>query len=199
MNRKRRQDHLTMHRFGPLIATFLFAAPNSNNSERWINSLSTAKDISNEAADKVKAGRHREAAQLYEDAMLFGRKAALNLHEGGDDDGAALDWLDLIGLYRNSADVRLLLDDVEGARRDAWGACVFSQNEDIPSLECLANVCKAGGDDIGQMQALKRILELDERKDTTSSSISGIGGTSMKEIQSTIAALDEKIKKKVGW
>mmetsp|Transcript_38071 Transcript_38071/g.77470 ORF Transcript_38071/g.77470 Transcript_38071/m.77470 type:complete len:196 (-) Transcript_38071:1939-2526(-) len=195
MNRKRRQDHLTMHRFGPLIATFLFAAPNSNNSERWINSLSTAKDISNEAADKVKAGRHREAAQLYEDAMLFGRKAALNLHEGGDDDGAALDWL--IGLYRNSADVRLLLDDVEGARRDAWGACVFSQNEDIPSLDCLANVCKAGGDDIGQMQALKRILELDERKDT--GSISDIEGTSMKEIQSTIAALDEKIKKKVGW
>ena len=119
--------------------------------------------------------------------MIFGRKAALALHEDGadiDGDSSPLDWL--IALYRNSSLTRIKLQDVDGARKDAWGACLYSQNEDIASLECLAKVCEAGEDDMGQLMALKNILQLDDKD-------SQLDSERRKEIESSVDDLKTKL------
>jgi hypothetical protein len=133
------------------------------------------------------AGKDEEAVRLYEDAMIFGRKAALALHEDGadiDGDLSPLDWL--IALYRNSSLTRIKLQDIDGARKDAWGACLYSQNEDIASLECLAKVCEAGEDDMGQLMALKNILQLDDKG-------SQLDLERRNEIESSVDALKTKL------
>ena len=181
-----------------LIPAYLFAT-NSNNIlnnnndknkiEGYINNLVIAKDITDEAQDKLESGKEKDAIALYEDAMAFGRKSALALQEvGAEESEEAMDWL--ISIYRSSAFVRLSIGDIEGARKDAWGACMFSQSMDIPSQECMAEVCKASGDDIGHVQALKRILEL-HHDDTISSDNMSI--ERINDIENTIADLEKQI------
>ena len=174
------------------VAAILFAgsSPDDPNIARWQQSLRDARDISVEAAGMASAGKDEEAVRLYEDAMIFGRKAALALHEDGaetsvsSDGETPLDWL--IALYRNSSLTRIKLQDVDGARKDAWGACLYSQNEDIASLECLEKVCEAGEDDMGQLMALKNILQLDEKA-------SQLDSERRKEIESSVDALKTKL------
>ena len=171
------------------VTAVLFAgsSPDDPNIARWQQSLRDARDISAEAAGVASAGRDEEAVRLYEDAMIFGRKAALALHEEGadiDGDSSPLDWL--IALYRNSSLTRIKLQDVDGARKDAWGACLYSQNEDIASLECLAKVCEAGEDDMGQLMALKNILQLDDK-------VSQLDSERRKAIESSVDALKTKL------
>ena len=170
------------------------------------NPCPIARDITAEAADAAASGKTEEAVRLYQDAMIFGRKAALALHEHGDaavgdavdsdsssdnngDEESPLDWL--IALYRDSALTRIQLDDVEGARKDAWGACLYSQNTDISSLERLAKVCEAGGDDMGRLMALKNIIKLD---DTKSNDDEQLDPQRRSEIETVIAELEEKLK-----
>ena len=189
------------------VAAFLFAGSPSSPDDvgRWQQSLSDAREISAEAAGAAASGKNEEAVRLYEDAMVFGRKAALALHEHGRsvegdavdsdsssdniDEESPLDWL--IALYRNSALTRIRLDDVEGARKDAWGACLYSQNTDVVSLECLAKVCDAGGDDMGQLMALKNIIQLDNNKPSGSKKLDP---QRRNEIESAIEDLEEKLK-----
>ena len=167
------------------VAAVLFAgsSPDDPNIARWQQSLRDARDISAEAAGMASAGKDEEAVRLYEDAMIFGRKAALALHEDGADT-SSLDWL--IALYRNSSLTRIKLQDIDGARKDAWGACLYSQNEDIASLECLAKVCEAGEDDMGQLMALKNILQLDDKG-------SQLDLERRNEIESSVDALKTKL------
>ena len=188
------------------LAAFLFAGSSPDDVCRWQQSLSDARDITAEAADAAASGKTEEAVRLYQDAMIFGRKAALALHEHGDaavgdavdsdcssdnngDEESPLDWL--IALYRDSALTRIRLDDVEGARKDAWGACLYSQNTNISSLECLAKVCEAGGDDMGRLMALKNIIKLD---DTKSNDDEQLDSQRRSEIETVIAELEEKLK-----
>ena len=202
-----------MYLFGtPLsaaVVAFLFSGSSPDDVARWQQSLSDAKDISAEAADAAASGKTEEAVRLYQDAMIFGRKAALALHEHGsvvddavddsdcsssdnnDDEESSLDWL--IALYRDSASTRIQLDDVEGARKDAWGACLYSQNTDISSLECLAKVCEAGGDDMGRLMALKNIIQLDD-KFTKSNDDEQLDSQRRSEIETSIRELEAKLK-----
>lgn len=188
------------------VAAFLFAGSSPDDVGRWQQSLSDARDISAEAADAAASGKNEEAARLYQDAMIFGRKAALALHEHGIvladssfdnkcDEESPLDWL--IALYRDSALTRIQLDDVEGARKDAWGACLYSQNTDISSLECLAKVCEAGGDDMGRLMALKNVIQLDDTKsknDDDDDDDEQLDSQRRSEIENAIGELEEKLK-----
>jgi hypothetical protein len=184
-----------------VVAAFLFAgsSPDETNVARWQQSLSDARDISAEAAEAAASGNTEEAVRLYEDAMIFGRKAAVALHERGVvgdasdsdlsvDDESPLDWL--IGIFRDSALMRIQLDDIDGARKDAWGACLYSQNADIASLECLAKVCEAGGDDMGRLMALKNILQLDD----TAKDDKKLDSKGRRGIESAVRHLETKLK-----
>jgi len=184
-----------------VVAAFLFAgsSPDETNVARWQQSLSDARDISAEAAEAAASGNTEEAVRLYEDAMIFGRKAAVALHERGVvgdssdsdlsvDEESPLDWL--IGIFRDSALMRIQLDDIDGARKDAWGACLYSQNADITSLECLAKVCEAGGDDMGQLMALKNILQLDD----TAKDDKKLDSKGRRGIESAVRHLETKLK-----
>ena len=177
-----------------LVSAFLFATSNSNYDSNdkikgYISNLSIARDITEEAKEKLlDNGNEKEAIALYEDAMIFGRKSALALHEvGANEANDAMDWL--VSIYRSSALVRLNIGDIEGARKDAWGACMFSQSMDIPSQECMAEVCKASGDNIGHVQALKRIIELHDNK--TDDDV--LSNERIKEIKNTIVNLEKQI------
>lgn len=178
----------------PLLIVSLFASspgynhqpsPSSNDTR-----LTFAQEASAQAAELASEGCHEEAAPHFEDALTLGRKAALKLHEEGGEKGTgALDWL--IGVFRASATNRLRLHDVDGARRDAWAACVFSQSANVAALECLAEVCEASDDIIGHCQALKQILELQPVDE------GGIGSEEAERrlsIQRRIAELEDMLK-----
>ena len=74
-----------------------------------------------------------------------------NIHDGGYPTG--LRWL-VISL-KNSCRSRLVMNDVDGARRDAFAATIFSRNTDADAHECLAEVCAASSDAVGELQGLK--------------------------------------------
>lgn len=116
-----------------------------------------------------KSKQYESAVELYEEAIQNGRKPAMALQEAREqystqDKNAleegypqSLDWI--VTTFRNSCKSRLELGDIDGARRDAFAATVFSQNNDAESHECLAEVCKASKDTIGEYQAVKAAIE----------------------------------------
>jgi len=132
-------------------------------------------DLAKEADEFLNGGQYKKAIPLYDEAISIGRKPALALHqqqqqqqqEEDGDDGATtqqtsteeLKWI--IRLYCNSANAHLQTNDLNGARRSAWAACVYSQNSDLTSMTLFADVCHASGDVMNQVQAVKRILELE--------------------------------------
>jgi hypothetical protein len=138
--------------------------------------LASGYELSIEANAAYASRDYRLAADLYSDAIESGRKPAMLLQEAreagcsvagpdgtttSDDaavvvDGgypAGLRWL--VDSLKNSCRCRLLLRDVDGARRDAFAATVFSRNADPDAHECLAEVCAASRDAVGELQGLK--------------------------------------------
>jgi hypothetical protein len=138
--------------------------------------LASGYELSIEANAAYASRDYRLAADLYSDAIESGRKPAMLLQEAreagcsvagpdgtttSDDaavvvDGgypAGLRWL--VDSLKNSCRCRLLLRDVDGARRDAFTATVFSRNADPDAHECLAEVCAASRDAVGELQGLK--------------------------------------------
>lgn len=140
-------------------------------------------EIHLEANEAYAAKEYQKAVDLYDDAIQGGRKMALALQEArdhvlsasssnddeevsdgdgdGDGDGGegyppALEWL--VTSFRNSCRARLALKDTDGARRDAFAATVFTLNTDAEAHECLAEVCAASGDAIGERQAVKAAI-----------------------------------------
>ena len=115
-----------------------------------------------EAKKAYEAKDYQSAIQLYEEAIQMGRKAAMELEEArssfGDihDSTKGIIWL--VDSFRNSCRARLAMKDVEGARRDAFAATVFSQNTDADSHMCLAECCQASGDKLGEYQAIKAAI-----------------------------------------
>ncbi|KAL3780781.1 hypothetical protein HJC23_006719 [Cyclotella cryptica] len=124
-----------------------------------------------QANDAYDSKQYQSAVDLYEEAVQNGRKPAIILQEAREKYGVTheqesgfpegLLWL--VQAFRNSCRARLALGDVDGARRDAFAATVFSQNTDAASQECLADVCKESGDALGELQAVKASMELYER------------------------------------
>jgi tetratricopeptide (TPR) repeat protein len=112
---------------------------------------------------------YKSAIDFYEEAIQNGRKPALALQEARDtytttqtdeeEEGypPSLEWL--ITTFQNSCQARLSLNDIDGARRDAFASIVFSRNKNAISHECLANVCHASGDGMGEYQAVKAAIK----------------------------------------
>lgn len=125
-------------------------------------------------ANEAYASKDYESAlELYEEAIQNGRKPAMALQEAREkyyattssssaaviEEGfhPSLNWL--VTTFKNCCRARLLLGDIDGARRDAFASTVFSQNKDADSHECLAMVCQASGDVMGEYQAVKAAME----------------------------------------
>ncbi len=115
-----------------------------------------------EAKIAYEAKDYQNAIQLYEESIQIGRKPAMELEEArssfGDIHGSSegVSWL--VDAFRNSCRARLALQDVDGARGDAFAATVFAQNRDADSHMCLAEVCEKSGDKLGEYQAIKAAI-----------------------------------------
>mmetsp|Transcript_11099 Transcript_11099/g.24458 ORF Transcript_11099/g.24458 Transcript_11099/m.24458 type:complete len:322 (-) Transcript_11099:86-1051(-) len=130
--------------------------------------------LSLEAEVAFAAKNYQLAVDLYTDALESGRKPAMLLQDArsarsdtatdieqsnGYPEG--VQWL--ITSFKNSCRSRLYLKDVDGARRDAFGSTIFSQNCDADAHECLAEVCAASSDALGELQAIKSAMLQYER------------------------------------
>ena len=170
------------------------------------------------ANEAYEARQYQLAVELYEEALQNGRKPAMALQEAREKysivgemaaDGnypMSLDWI--VQTFRNSCRSRLELSDVDGARRDAFAATVFSKNNDAASHECLADVCSQTGDAIGEYQAVKAAIEqydkVEERysvpeKDAVTraeaAKIRANAETRKRELGFRLAKLDRQLKK----
>lgn len=126
-------------------------------------------DLYTEANIAFESKQYELAMELYEEAIQNGRKPAIALQEAREkyttEDNKestegypdSIDWV--VTTFRNSCKCKLELGDIDGARRDAFAATVFSKNNDAASHVCLADVCKESGDTIGEYQAVKAAIE----------------------------------------
>lgn len=120
-----------------------------------------------EAKAAYEAKDYQTAVQLYEEAIQTGRKPAMALEEARSlvdskhESTKGVYWL--VDSFRNSCRARLALKDIDGARRDAFAATVFSQNTDADAHMCLAEVCQASKDTLGELQATKAAIEQYQR------------------------------------
>lgn len=98
--------------------------------------LMNGYELALEAKEAYDAKNYQLAVDLYTDAIENGRKSAMMLQEDrnasgapSSDDGGSdsypkgMQWL--VASFKNSCRSRLYLDDVDGARRDAFAATVF--------------------------------------------------------------------------
>lgn len=157
------------------ITSILLASANPDPSNLR---LTMSYDLATEANELATKGMYQEASSIYDEAINLGRKPALEQGEP-----LALDWL--ISVYRNSVKAKLQVNDVGGARSQAWAACVFSQNKDLSSIQLMAEVCQASGDSIGEVQAIKQILELDGLDE---------GQINKQELEARLTSLEEELK-----
>lgn len=131
--------------------------------------LMSGYELSLEANDAYQSKDYQSAVELYTDAIESGRKPAMLLQEArGEsslltDEGYPVGMRWLVASFKNSCRSRLALKDIDGARRDAFASTVFSQNCDGDAHECLAGVCAASEDKLGEMQALKAAIAQYER------------------------------------
>ncbi|KAL7542172.1 hypothetical protein ACHAXR_011577 [Thalassiosira sp. AJA248-18] len=128
--------------------------------------LMNGYELSIEANAAYNAKKYQLAVDLYTDAIESGRKPAMilqearsafnilsNANEESDGYPVGMHWL--VKSFKNSCRSRLFLKDVDGARRDAFASTVFSKNLNADAHECLAEVCAASSDALGELQALK--------------------------------------------
>mmetsp|Transcript_36731 Transcript_36731/g.77073 ORF Transcript_36731/g.77073 Transcript_36731/m.77073 type:complete len:325 (-) Transcript_36731:210-1184(-) len=138
--------------------------------------LVSGYELSLEAHQAYASKDYQSAVDLYTDAIESGRKPAMILQEARsaiisdtttDDNEQSYGYPEgvrwLVTSFKNSCRSRLSLNDVDGARRDAFAATVFSQNCDGDAHECLAEVCASSGDTLGEWQAVKSAISQYER------------------------------------
>ena len=121
-----------------------------------------------EARSLAAKAEYSQAALAYSEALNLGRKAVVSLQEvepqkleTPDLPEKSLDWL--IQVFCDSCSLRLdHLNDADGARSDAWAACVFSQYQSTQALECMQRVCRHSKDAIGELQAITQLLQCTE-------------------------------------
>ena len=73
------------------------------------------------------------------------------------------EWI--LAAYCNLAAVRLKISDKYGALEAAHNACELSRSIDPLSLETMAEVCAAKKDDVGELDALRKIFALPQEDD----------------------------------
>ena len=139
--------------------------------------------LGNELAAK---GQYRQAARKYREGIYVGRPVVQELtenhdmihvtnhrnHDGGggddndhddhtarrnDDPSLALELLK--HSYVASSDAHVQLGDLDTARKDAWAACLVTNNQDVDALECMLRCTLAADDRIGELCTLKLLLE----------------------------------------
>jgi hypothetical protein len=136
-------------------------------------------ELSLQANEAYKLKNYQLAVELYTEAIESGRKPAMMLHEArikflnDADGGGSIDdeinaseqgvvrWL--VTSFKNSCRSRLVMRDVDGARRDAFASTVFSRNLDADAHECLAEVSAASSDALGELQGLKAAIKQYDR------------------------------------
>mmetsp|Transcript_26872 Transcript_26872/g.57147 ORF Transcript_26872/g.57147 Transcript_26872/m.57147 type:complete len:320 (-) Transcript_26872:100-1059(-) len=131
--------------------------------------LMNGYELALEANEAYAAKDYQLAVDLYTDAIQSGRKPAMILQEARSassdiNSGQFLEGVQwLVTSFKNSCRSRLILKDIDGARRDAFAATVFSQNCDGDAHECVAEVSAASSDALGEMQAIKSAILQYER------------------------------------
>ena len=139
-------------------------------------------ELSLKANEAYKSKNYQLAVELYTEAIESGRKPAMLLHEAriefrksadADDGSYSLQWL--VASFKNSCRSRLALRDMDGARRDAFAATVFSRSLDADAYECLAEVCAMSSDAMGELQALKAAMKQYDRMEEEYSTLANIG------------------------
>mmetsp|Transcript_23192 Transcript_23192/g.32391 ORF Transcript_23192/g.32391 Transcript_23192/m.32391 type:complete len:220 (+) Transcript_23192:176-835(+) len=209
------------------FATILLASSSSpqNRYERLISTFEMAHEVPQEADDILsdkndnndKTKFYQDAVQLYEEAIMLGRKPAVALYEleqeqqddnkdESDSSGSSsssskssssctLEWL--IDLYCKSASAKMEINDMDGARGEAWAATVFSKNAYFPAIQCMEKVCEASGDMIGQISALKQMLDLIKTTSTEGESFDNKVNADEKDAMLTkLQILETKLMKK---
>jgi hypothetical protein len=134
--------------------------------------LNMAFDIVEEAEELAFRKEHEQASITYREGLHLARPRVLKLQDedasaNEDDFTVAFDWL--VSSYCASSACQLEAGNLNGARSDAWAACVFTQNTNNQALQAMLQVCQASTDKIGELTTLKSILALSSSsRDTTS-------------------------------
>lgn len=126
-------------------------------------------ELYEQANDMVKLTRRHtaETGELYQQAIDIAADAVLLTMTMVPDDNADfmlppnVEWV--VDCYRQLATSKLAAFDRDGALEAAQKACDITRSKDIASLEVMAEVCKARLDNEGELGALRRIFELDEK------------------------------------
>mmetsp|Transcript_28737 Transcript_28737/g.44159 ORF Transcript_28737/g.44159 Transcript_28737/m.44159 type:complete len:211 (+) Transcript_28737:121-753(+) len=201
------------------FATILLAASSApqNKYERLVSTFEMAHEVAQEADDILskkhddsdKTKFYQDAIRLYEEAIMLGRKPAVALYEleQEQDESDSNDSLDestssrtlewLIDLYCKSAAAKLEINDMDGARGEAWAATVFSKNTYLPAIQCMEKVCEASGDMIGQISALKQMLDLVETTIEGKSSDNKVTAEEKDAMLTKLQILETKLRKKL--
>ena len=130
-------------------------------------------ELYEQANDMVQLKRRHtaETAELYRKAIDVAAETVVHAStmDTVSDDGADLfvlppnvEWI--VDCYRQLATSKLAAFDRDGALEAAQKACDVTRSNDIASLEVMAEVCKARVDNEGELGALRKIFELDEKK-----------------------------------
>ena len=124
-------------------------------------------ELYEQANDMVKLKRRHtaETAELYQQAIDIAADTVLLTMMPDDSADFMLppnvEWV--VDCYRQLATSKLATFDRDGALEAAHKACDITRSNDIASLEVMAEVCKARLDNEGELGALRRIFELDEK------------------------------------
>ena len=127
-------------------------------------------ELYEQANDMVKFKRRHtaETGELYQQAIDIAADTVLLTMMPDDSADFMLppniDWV--IDCYRQLATSKLAAFDRDGALEAAQKACDITRSNDIASLEVMAEVCKAKMENEGELAALRKIFELDEKNDS---------------------------------
>jgi len=121
-----------------------------------LDRLKSGYEMSIQADTAFAAKDYQQAIELYSDAIENARKPAMLLQDareaalGPDSTRAITDNISnggyptglrwLVTSLKNSCRSRLVMSDIDGARRDAFAATIFSRNTDADAHECIIPV-----------------------------------------------------------
>jgi hypothetical protein len=178
--------------------------------------LQGALEIYHEAQGLANEGKHKEACDSYMTAIFWGRSTVQQLQPSSensnnnnntveekdlDDPKVALDWL--VSSYRECCHCHMALEDWATARADAWAACSYSQNANLPALESMWQICQMTEDLLGEFQTLiliRPVLQQQQQQkrigSSAASALSPSSSLSLETIEERIQAVTEQLEQK---